>query len=272
MELTEIVTRKKVLAPLGSTANKHGRIIGTNVTGGNDTFPGIAGTAAVKVFDLNVGKTGLTEKQARDAGLDYHTALIPDSDHASYYPGAKDVLIKVIAEKKTGRVLGGQMVGPGDTIKRLDVVATSLTFGSNVETLANLDLAYAPPYNSAMDPLHDAANVIRNKEAGYFPSLTPQQVKRKIDNNEDFILLDVRSNMEWKMQRIPAPQAKLIPLPELRQRLNELPPDKEIVTVCRTSIRAYQALRILEGAGFKNVKAVDGSIQAWPYETEKQVL
>jgi NADPH-dependent 2,4-dienoyl-CoA reductase/sulfur reductase-like enzyme/rhodanese-related sulfurtransferase len=270
VELTEIVTGKRVLAPLGSTANKHGRIIGTNITGGKDTFPGIAGTAAVKIFDLNVGKTGLTEKQARDAGLDFYTALIPQVDHANYYPGAKSTFTKLIAEKKTGKLLGGQMVGPGDTIKRLDVLATALTFGANVDNLANLDLAYAPPYNSAMDPLHNAANVIRNKARGDAPSLSPQQVKEKMVNNEDFILLDVRSQMEWNALRIPAPQLKLIPLPELRKRLDELPPEKEIITMCAASIRAYQALRILVGAGYKNVKFMDGSMQVWPYETESQ--
>jgi pyruvate/2-oxoglutarate dehydrogenase complex dihydrolipoamide dehydrogenase (E3) component/rhodanese-related sulfurtransferase len=270
VELTEIVTRKKVLAPLGSTANKHGRIIGTNITGGKDTFPGIAGTAAVKVFDLNIGKTGLTEKQARDAGLDYRTALIPSFDHATYYPGAKDVMIKLIAEKKTGKVLGGQMVGTGDTVKRVDVHAAALAFGADIEALANLDLAYAPPYNSSMDPLHSAANVIRNKEKGVSPAVTPQQVKEKLDKKEDFILLDVRSQMEWNAQHIAAPQVKLLPLPELRKRLGELPKEKEIITFCRVGARAYQAQMILIGAGFKNVKFADGSLMAWPYETEAQ--
>ncbi len=266
VEVVNIVTQKKVLVPMGSTANKHGRIIGTNVTGGQDTFPGITGTAVVKVFNLNAGRTGLNEKQARDAGLDILTALVPASDHANYYPGAKDILLKLIAEKSTGRILGGEAVGPGDTVKRIDVLATALTFGANAETLANLDLGYAPPYNSAMDPLHNAANVIRNKQAGYAPSLTPEEAERKLKNNEKFVLLDVRSNMEWKMQHIDAPQLKLIPLPELRQRMGELGKDEEIVILCRTSIRAYQAQRILAGAGYNNVKFLDGSMAAWPYK------
>jgi NADPH-dependent 2,4-dienoyl-CoA reductase/sulfur reductase-like enzyme/rhodanese-related sulfurtransferase len=267
VELTDIVSRKKILAPMGSTANKHGRIIGTNITGGKDTFPGVAGTAAIKVFDLNVGKTGLTEKTALSHGYEIITSIIPNFDHATYYPGAKDVTVKLIAEKKSGKVLGGQAAGTGDTVKRLDVLATAITFGATVETLANVDLAYAPPYNSSIDPLHHAANVIRNKASGIAPSLTMQQVKEKIDQKEDFILLDVRSKVEWRAQYIPAPQALLIPLPELRLRLDELPQEKEIVVFCRTSARAYQAQRILLGAGFKNVKFMDGSILAWPYET-----
>jgi NADPH-dependent 2,4-dienoyl-CoA reductase/sulfur reductase-like enzyme/rhodanese-related sulfurtransferase len=266
VELVNIITKKKMLAPMGSTANKHGRIIGTNITGGQESFPGIAGTAAIKVFNLNVGRTGLNEKQARDAGFETLTALVPYYDHATYYPGAKDILIKLVTEKSTGRILGGQAVGEGDTIKRIDVLAAALSFGANVEALANTDLAYAPPYNSAMDPLHNAANVIRNKENNIAPSLTPIEVKKKLDNHENFILLDVRSNMEWKAAHINTPQLKLLPLPELRQRLAELSKDDEIVTLCRTSIRAYQAQRILMGAGFKNVKVMDGSMAAWPYE------
>jgi NADPH-dependent 2,4-dienoyl-CoA reductase/sulfur reductase-like enzyme/rhodanese-related sulfurtransferase len=265
VEVTNIITNKKILAPMGSTANKHGRIIGTNVTGGKETFPGVAGTAAVKVFDLNIGKTGLNETQARKAGFDILTTLIPTFDHATYYPNAKEVLFKIIADKNTGKILGGQAVGPGDTIKRIDVLATALSFGATVDTLANIDLAYAPPYNSSMDPLHNAANVIRNKQNGITPSLTPEEVKQKLDNNEKFILLDVRSQAEWNAQHIDASQVKLVPLPELRKRIVELPKEQEIVTICRTSVRAYQAQRILMGAGFNNVKVMDGSMTAWPY-------
>jgi NADPH-dependent 2,4-dienoyl-CoA reductase/sulfur reductase-like enzyme/rhodanese-related sulfurtransferase len=267
VEVVNLITRKKTLVPMGSTANKHGRIIGTNVTGGRDAFPGVTGTAVVKVFDLNAGSTGINEAQARDAGYDTITSLVPGFDHATYYPGARDILVKLVAEKSGGRLLGGQIVGTGDTSKRIDVLSAALTFGAKVGDMADLDLSYAPPYNSAMDPLHNAANVIRNKQAGYARALTPQQVKNKLDKGEDFILLDVRSEFEWKAQRIEAPQVKLIPLPELRKRMGELSKEGEIVILCRTSIRAYQAQRILDGAGFKNVKFMDGSISAWPYDT-----
>jgi NADPH-dependent 2,4-dienoyl-CoA reductase/sulfur reductase-like enzyme/rhodanese-related sulfurtransferase len=266
VEVVNVITGKKTLVPLGSTANKHGRIIGTNVTGGSDTFPGIVGTAIVKVFDFNVGRTGLNEAQAREAGFETVTSLIPTFEHATYYPGARDILVKLVADKATGKLLGGQAVGPGDTAKRIDVLAAALTFGANVNDLANVDLGYAPPYNSALDPLHNAANVIRNKLAHYARALNPLEVKKKLENGERFVLLDVRSPQEWKAERIEAEQVKLIPLPELRRRLNELSRDDEIVVLCRTSIRAYQAQRILDGAGFKNVKFMDGSVAAWPYE------
>jgi NADPH-dependent 2,4-dienoyl-CoA reductase/sulfur reductase-like enzyme/rhodanese-related sulfurtransferase len=267
VELVNLVTGKKVLVPMGSTANKHGRVIGTNVTGGDETFTGVMGTTIAKVFNFNVGRTGLTEAQAIQDGYEVTTALVPTFEHATYYPGAKEILIKLIAEKSSGKILGGQAAGMGDTAKRIDVLATAMTFGATVEDMALLDLAYAPPYNSAMDPLHNAANVIRNKKCGLGKSITPIEVKKKLDNGEHFVFLDVRSPAEWKIQRIEAPQVKFIPLPELKKRAGEFSPEDEIIVFCRTSIRAYQAQRILDGAGFKNVKFMDGSVAGWPYET-----
>ncbi len=260
------ITQQKMLAPLGSTANKHGRVIGTNVTGGCETFPGVLGTTIAKVFDYNVARVGLSQIQAQETGYDVVTCLVPGYEHATYYPNGKEILVKLVAEKTNGRLLGGQVVGPGETAKRIDVLATALTFGATADDLANLDLAYAPPYNSAMDPLHNAANVIRNKQSGYARTLTPMEVKSKLESGDDFIFLDVRSPGEWEVCRIEAPQAKLLPLRELRARLDELPEDVEIVTFCQTSVRAYRAQRILDGAGFKSIKFMDGSIAAWPYK------
>jgi len=260
------ITQQKMLAPLGSTANKHGRVIGTNVAGGCETFPGVLGTAIAKVFDYNVSRVGLSELQAREAGYDVVTCLVPQYEYATYYPNGKQILVKLVAEKSNNRLLGGQVVGPGESAKRIDVLATALTFGAVVGDLANLDLAYAPPYNSAMDPLHNAANVIRNKQSGYAKALTPMEVKNKLESGDDFIFLDVRSPGEWETCRIEAAQAKLLPLRELRRGLDVLPKDAEIVTFCETSTRAYQAQRILNGAGFESVEFMDGSLAAWPYE------
>lgn len=267
VEVVNRITGDKMLVPMGSTANKHGRIIGTNITGGNDTYPGVLGTAIVKVFDLNAGRVGLNETQAKEAGYETLISIVPASEHASYYPGARDILVKIVAEKSTSKLLGGQVVGPGDAAKRIDVLAAALTFGATVDDLSNLDLAYAPPYNSAMDPLHNAANVIRNKQSGMAKAITIQEAKDKLDKDDTFVLLDVRSPMEYQEQRIESRQLKLIPLPELGRKLGELSPDDEIIIYCRTSIRAYQAQRILDGAGFKNVKFMDGSLAAWPYDT-----
>jgi NADPH-dependent 2,4-dienoyl-CoA reductase/sulfur reductase-like enzyme/rhodanese-related sulfurtransferase len=270
VENVHLVTGQKILAPLGSTANKHGRVIGTNVTDGDETFPGVVGTSIAKVFDYNVGRVGLSQSQAQAAGYDVITSLVPGYEYATYYPNGKEIMVKLVAEKANGRLLGGQAVGPGDTAKRIDVLVTALTFGATVDDLANTDLAYAPPYNSALDPLHNAANIIRNKQEGYARTLTPQEVAAKIKKNEDFIFLDVRTPGEWEAFRIEAPQTRLLPLRELRTRLDELPRDAEIIIVCHTSVRAYQAQRILDGAGFTNVKFIDGSIAAWPYEISFQ--
>jgi rhodanese-related sulfurtransferase len=220
----------------------------------------------VKVFNCNVGRVGLNENQAKEAGYDVVTCLAPDNEHASYYPGGKPIVVKLVADRQNGRLLGGQVVGTGDTAKRVDVLVTALSLGSGVEELAQLDLAYAPPYNSAMDPLHNAANIIRNKLSGLADALSPMEVKKKLDDGGDFILLDVRTNVELEESRIEVPQLKHIPVQELRERIDELPRDAEIVIYCHRSVRAYQALRILKGAAYTNIKFMDGSIVTWPYK------
>lgn len=266
VENTELITGKKTYAPMGSTANKHGRIIGTNVAGGQETFPGVIGTAAVKAFDLNVARTGITEKEAREAGKDVVTALVPAPDRVGDYPGSQPIIVKLVAERESQTILGGQIIGKGDAVKRIDVLATALTLGCKAETLSKLDLGYSPPYNSPMDPLHHAANVIMNKCSGVARAISTAEVKAKIERGDDFILLDVRSPREWQKERIEAPQLKNLPQESLRTKTGELDKDKEIITTCRIGLRAYQAQRTLEGLGFKDVKFMEGSLLAWPYE------
>jgi NADPH-dependent 2,4-dienoyl-CoA reductase/sulfur reductase-like enzyme/rhodanese-related sulfurtransferase len=261
------ITGKKVLVPLGSTANKHGRIIGTNITGGSDTFPGILGTGIAKVFDFNAGRVGLTEEQAEKSGYKRIICLTGGTEHAGYYPGSRDFVVKLVADSENNKVLGGQFVGPGDVSKRLDVLVTAISFGATVDDLANLDLAYAPPYNGAIDPVQHAANTIRNKQVNLARGISPMEVKAKLDRDDDFILLDVRSPIEWRGFHIEAKQSQLIPLDKLREKMGDLPRDKEIVILCHTSVRAYIAQRILDGGDFKNVKFMDGSLIAWPYQT-----
>ena len=267
IENTSLITGKKGYWPMGSTANKHGRVIGDNVTGGRSTFKGVLGTAVLKVFEMNVGKVGLSEREAREAGYDVVTALTASSDCSFFYPDNKQILIKLVGERVSGRVLGVQGVGPGEVVKRLDVTATALTFGATAEALANVDLGYAPPYSSAIDVIAHAANILRNKMDGLAASLSPLEVKAKADDGEDFVWLDVRSPEEYKARRIDDPRVKLIPLGALRRRLSELPRDKEIIIYCQISLRGYEALRILVGAGFQDAKFMDGGIVWWPYET-----
>jgi len=258
-----LLTGQRVFVPMGSTANRHGRVIGTNITGGAEKFPGVVSTACVKVFDFNVGRVGLGEKQIKEAGYEVVTGVVPGLDKPEYYPGAKEIIIKLIVDAKTHRILGGQGTGPGDVIKRIDVLATAITAGMTVDTLADLDLAYAPPYNSALDVLHHAANLVRNKLEGRTQGIKPSAVKEKLDKKEDFVLLDVRSKPEWEATRIEAPQVRLLPQPELYKGMEELPEGKEIVVTCHTGGRAYQAACTLKGAGFQDVKFMEGSLTCW---------
>lgn len=262
-ESTHLVTGKKVFIPLGSTANKQGRVAGINAAGGSATFAGVIGTSILKVFSVNAGKTGLTEAEARLNGFDVETVISPAPDRAHFFPGAKPILLKLVAERGTGRILGLQAAGEGAVDKRLDAAAAAITFKATTEQLSQLDLAYAPPYGAAMDNLIVAADIMKNKLSGHARGISAREVKRKLDESDDFILLDVRSPAEHG--EIGIEGAKLIPLGMLREKLDELPRDKEIVTFCKVSLRGYEAQRILDAAGFSDTKFMDGGIMAWPY-------
>lgn len=262
-ETTHLITGKKVHIPLGSTANKQGRVAGINAAGGEATFGGVIGTSILKIFNIHAGKTGLTETEARANGYDIETVLSPAHDKAHFFPGAKPIVLKLIAERKTGRLLGLQAAGEGAVDKRLDAAATAITFHATAEQLSQVDLAYAPPYSAAMDNLIVAADILKNKLAGHARGISPHEVKRKFDEEDDFILLDVRSPAEHG--EIGIKGAKLIPLGMLREKLEELPRNKEIITFCKISLRGYEAQKILDAAGFENTKFMDGGILAWPY-------
>jgi len=265
VECTHLITGRKCFVPLGSTANKHGRIIGDNVTGGDATFRGIVGTTVFKTYDFNVARTGLSEAQARKEGYEVITALSPAPDRAHYMPGNQPILTKLVAEAGSGRLLGAQVVGPGEAVKRIDVMAVALTMGATVEDLADFDLGYAPPYAPAVDNLATAANIIRNKRDGLATTLTPAEVKAKLDFGAEFVWLDVRSPAEVKEMRFDDARVVHIPLGKLRDRAGELPKDKEIVAYCKISLRGYEAQRTLDGLGFPNVCFLDGGIVGWPY-------
>ena len=258
-----LVTGQKAFVPMGSTANKHGHVIASHITGGKEKFHGIVSTACVKVLDFNIGRTGIGEKQALEAGFKVVSALLPAPDKPEYYPGNKEIVIKLIVDAQTGRILGGQGVGPGEVVKRIDVLATAITMGMTVDMLSDLDLAYAPPFNTALDALHHAANLVRNKMEGRTASIRPAGLKKKLDAKEDFVLLDVRGHGEHEATSIAAPQVKLIPQPVLTKNLETLPRDKEIIVMCRRGGRAYQSACILKGQGFKDVKFVEGSLTCW---------
>ncbi|MBL7134638.1 MAG: FAD-dependent oxidoreductase [Phycisphaerae bacterium] len=264
VECTDLVTGRACYVPLGSTANKQGRVAAINICGGTDSFPGVLGSTICKVFDHCVGRTGLTEAGARESGYDVVTALAPAPDKAHYMPAAKPLLLKLVADRKTRRLLGAEVAGPGAGDKRIDVAAMAITAGMTVDQLANADLCYAPPYSPAMDNIIAAANVARNKLDGQMTGVTAMEVHQMIEEKRDFVFLDVRSQGEYDQMRLPG--STLIPLGALRGRLNELPKGKEIVAFCKISLRGYEAALILKAGGFENVRVMDGGLVMWPYE------
>ena len=270
VENTCMITGRKVYAPLGSTANKHGRVIGDNVTGGSTEFPGVTSTTVFKVLDYNIGTTGLNSREAEKLGYDVVASVAPRGEYAHYYPDSKSIIIKMIADRETSKLLGAQVIGPGEGVKRIDVAASVLRFGGGVKDIADLDLGYAPPFSTAIDPLAHAANIIRNKIAGLAHGISSTELKNKLGENGDFVLLDVRTHgeVETRAQTEPFndPRVVHIPVQDLRRKHEDLPKDREIITFCRTSVRAYEAERILKGRGFKDVKFLDGSLKVWPFD------
>jgi len=264
VETIDLVTGKCVYVPLGSTANKQGRVAATSVCGLPDEFPGVLGSTVCKVFDHCVSRTGLSEAAARDAGFDVETVMAPAPDKAHFMPQAKPLLLKLVFDVKSRRLLGAQAVGPGDGAKRIDIAATAITAGMTVDQVANLDLCYAPPYAPAMDNIITAANVARNKLDGRMIGVSTEEVYGMLAEKKDFVFLDVRSQGEYDEVRLPG--ATLIPLGALRGRLAELPQDKEVITFCKISLRGYEAALILKAAGFENVRVMDGGVVMWPYE------
>ncbi|MFZ5752774.1 MAG: FAD-dependent oxidoreductase [Bacillota bacterium] len=261
-----LILKKRVYTPLGDLANIHGRIIANNIAGTPEEFPGVLGTTICRVFDFNAGSVGLTEERARELHYDVVTVLAPGPDKAHFYPTAKTIFIKLVGNKKDGKIIGAQVIGPGDVAKRLNMLSLGLYYGITAKEMAKMDLAYAPPFAPAMDNLITAANIIQNKIDGIAKSISVLDVKKKLENNEDFILLDVRSPKEVEEMSLPYKNVVYIPLGVLREKYDQLPRDKEIIIFCKVSLRGYEAQRILEEKGFTNIKFMDGGIVSWPFE------
>jgi len=269
VENVNIVSGRKVFSPMGSTANKQGRVIGVNLCGGDDRFRGVLNTVVVKVMDMNVGKTGLTEREAKEAGHEFISVLVAGHDKPHYMPGAKLISIRLIVDVATRKVLGMQGVGEGEIAKRVDVVASALTFGGTVNDLFDIDLSYAPPYNSPIDNVAVAANSAMNKLAGKFRGISSLEAQQLM-NDGKVVFLDVRTPEECKLVKIAdCNNLKYIPLGQLRSRLGELEKSDEIVAFCKISLRGYEAEAILEGEGFENVKVMEGGIFSYPFRCEK---
>lgn len=260
----------RMFAPQGSTSNKHGRIIANHIAGLAEPFPGVLGTVICRVFEISIARTGLTERQARALGYDVETVLWAGSDLPHYMPAGGPFCIKLVVNRRTRQLIGFQAVGSGDVAKRLDVAATAMAFQATVDAVAHLDLGYAPPYSPPIDPILTAAHVAQNKLDGVTKGISPPELRRRLEAGDpEILLLDVRGPGEVQEVRLPyKDRIHNIPLGALRERLSELPRDKHIVTLCKVSLRGYEAERILSGAGFPRVSFLDGGIAGWPFELE----
>ncbi|MDF2548050.1 MAG: dehydrogenase [Anaerosolibacter sp.] len=263
-ENVNLITGQPAWYPMGSTANKMGRIAGINLAKGEkDSLKGVLGTTIVKLFKLNAGKTGLSERDAVKAGFEVETALVPANDRAHYYPGYREIITKLIVDKASHKILGAQVVGEGVVDKPIDIIATAITFGAKVEDLEKLDLAYAPPFSMAMSSTILAANVLSNKLTGRVKGIGPIEMRNRA---KELQIIDVRDEGSFMIGTIPG--AVNIPSGELYMRAEELDKNKETVLVCKIGKNAYLAYLKLKELGFEQLRILEGGMNAYPFERE----
>ncbi|WEM43552.1 FAD-dependent oxidoreductase [Photobacterium sp. DA100] len=254
VEEADFVTGHQTLVPLAGPANRQGRMAADNMLGRDESYQGTQGTAICKVFDLAVASTGKNEKQLKREGIDYEKVYVHTASHASYYPGAEIVSFKMLFEPQSGKILGAQAVGKDGVDKRIDVMAVAQRAGLTVEQLQHLELTYAPPYGSAKDVINQAAFVASNIIKGDAKPIHFDEIDNLTD---DQLLLDVRNPGELKNVGY-LEGAINIPVDQLRQRMGELPKDKEIVIYCQVGLRGNVAYRQLVNNGFKARNLIGG--------------
>ena len=264
IEVRNPLTGKQTAVPLAGPANKQGRIAAGNMHGGmRRTYGGTMGTAIAKVFDLDVGMTGATEKFCRAENIPHGTVIIHPNDHAGYYPGATMMALKLVFSTESRKVLGVQAVGYGGVDKRIDVIATAIRAGMTVDDLTEIEHAYAPPYSSAKDPVNMAGFAAQNILDGLVGSTTWDTLAKA---GESFrYLLDVRTPAEFATGTIDG--AVNIPVDSLRERLDEIPRDRPLIVFCRVGLRGYIAARILAANGFTDCTNLSGGYETYRVAT-----
>jgi NADPH-dependent 2,4-dienoyl-CoA reductase/sulfur reductase-like enzyme len=245
-----ILSGKPAWSPMGSSANKEGRCLAKTLGGEKTPFNGVLGTGIVKLLNLNAARTGLTEKEAINSGYEVESVIVPIDDKAHYYPDSKMIIIKLIADKNTKNILGAQIFGEGNVDKQIDVVATAITFNAKIADLQNLDLAYAPPFSTAIHPLGHAANVLLNK--------IDQDVKILryndfIDNQEAYKLADVSKKPQLE-------GVEYIDLAKLDGKIDGFELDDKILLVCARGKRAYLAYNRMKHYGYKDIQILEGGL------------
>ncbi len=256
VEVIDYITGAKTAIPLAGPANKQGRIAADNIAGLDSVYEGSQGTSIIKVFNLTAASTGLNERMLSKNDITYHAVFVHPASHASYYPGARQMTLKLIFAED-GKILGAQGIGYDGVDKRIDVIAAVIRMKGTAKDLTELELSYAPPYSSAKDPVNMAGFVAENVLNGISHMITWNQVQKL--EPENYVMLDVRTDMEYRYGHIDG--ALNIPVDELRERIDELPKDKLILAYCRVGVRGYIADRILSQKGY-NVKNITGGYQS----------
>ena len=252
-QIVHLMTQEPTHVPLAGPASKKGRLVADHMAGRDVRYRGVQGTAIVKVFDLTVATTGMNQRQLDQAGIAYRSAIVHAANHAGYYPGAAPMAFKLLFGAE-GQLYGAQIVGLDGVDKRIDVIATALRGGLTVFDLEELELSYAPPYGSTRDPVNIVGFVASNLLRGDVDAITWDQIA-SLDRSQT-VLLDVRNPPELAGGRIEG--AINVPLPQLRQRIDEIPTGKRLVVYCHVGQRAYYACRILTQRGFETVNLSGG--------------
>lgn len=248
VQVKHYVTGQDALISLAGPANKQGRIAADNICGGDSRYTGSQGSSIIKVFDMTAAATGINETNAKKAGLNVDKVILSPMSHAGYYPGGKVMTMKVVFEKDTYRLLGAQIVGYEGVDKRIDVLATAIHAGMKAVELKELDLAYAPPYSSAKDPVNIAGFMIENISRKILNQFHLEDVKN-LPRDGSVILLDVRTEREYSRGHIEG--SDNIPVDELRDRMSEIEKGKPVYVICQSGLRSYIAVRILSGNGYE---------------------
>ncbi|HET7237489.1 MAG TPA: FAD-dependent oxidoreductase, partial [Terrimicrobiaceae bacterium] len=258
VEVRDVITGESVLVPLAGPANRQGRVAADSICGRDIRFRGVQGTSVCGVFGLTVACTGASEKSLRRAGItDYEKIYLHPGHHVSYFPGAKPINLKLVFRTSDGRILGAQAVGEEDVDKRIDVIATAIQLGGTVFDLEEVELCYAPQFGAAKDPVNYAGMIASNHLRGDLPLADWMQL-----DLDRVTLVDVRDSEEFQNGHVPG--AINIPLNEIRQRLDELPRDREVWLYCGVGQRAYYATRALLQNGFR-VKNLPGGFRTYKF-------
>lgn len=267
IEVRDFVTGGWTLIPLAGPANRQGRIVAENIFGNSRKYPGTLGTSILRLFDLAVASTGANEKTLKKMNIPHDVVHLHPPSHATYYPGAHPITMKILFAPETGKLLGAQFLGQDGVDKRIDVFATALMAGMKVHDLEDLELAYAPPFGSAKDPINLAGMVAEHVVRGEVQNCQWHEIAEL--DPEKAVVLDVRDEDEREAGHIPG--SLHIPLSELRNRFSELPKDREIITHCKTGQRSYFALRFLVQQGFK-VRNLSGSYCTWKIANDQKKI